>query len=345
MTAVALAVAAVLTPDYRFGELFFRWDGGWYLDVARNGYPHVLPVGPDGQAVASNIAFFPLYPLAIRGVSQATGMPLQAAALVVATTCGAATAVLLWLLVRRLSGIEVADRATALFCFFPGSFVLSMTYTEPMMTALATGCLLALLTRRWVTAGVTAGLATAARPNAVALVAACLWEAGRAVRRGEWRSLAAPALAPIGVIAFFGFLGFRTGHADAWLLTEQAWHERIDYGRSTVRDIGRVLRHPLADVNLLIGAVCVVFLVVTGVLLLRSKLPSVLVVYTAVIVFLAFTREVTASRPRFLLVAFPLLIPVAQKTRGVAFSVVLGSSAVLLAALAMLSTGSLAATP
>jgi hypothetical protein len=344
--AVALAAGAVLSPDYRFGDLFLRWDGAWYVEAARSGYPHTLPVGPHGGRGQSTVAFFPLFPLVIRSLARVTGMPLEASALVVTLGFGALATILVWLLVRRVAGSEVADRATALFCFFPGSFVLSMAYSEPLMLALAAGCLLALLSERWVIAGVAAGLATATRPNAIALVACCLWEGTRRVRRGEWRALAAPVLAPTGMLAFFGFLWVRTGRADAWFRTQgDAWEQKFDYGRRTLRDVGRMLQHPLADINVLIAVVCVVFLVVTGALLLRAQLPSVLLVYTAVIVFLAYTSEVTGSRPRFLLVAFPLLIPIAQKSRGVAFSVVLGSSAVLLAALAMLSTGGLAATP
>src|SRR5207253_1167110 len=125
---------------------------------------------------------------------------------------------LLWRLLARIWGREVADRGTALFCFFPGSFVLSMVYSEPLMLALAIGCLLALLDRRWLVAGVLAGLATGVRPNAVALVAACAWAAAVAiVKRREWRALVAPLLAPAGLVAFFAFLWARTGRPDAWI--------------------------------------------------------------------------------------------------------------------------------
>src|SRR5438128_829027 len=83
-----------------------------------------------------------------------------------------------------------AGRPVALFCFFPGAMVLSLAYSEALMLALAIGCLLALLKERWVTAGVLGAFATATRPNAVALVAACAWAAGTAIwRRRQWRAL------------------------------------------------------------------------------------------------------------------------------------------------------------
>src|SRR5207302_760700 len=85
-----------------------------------------------------------------------------------------------------LAGRRTARRATLLFCFFPGSIVFSMVYSEGVMIALAAGCLLALQQRRWLLAGVLGGLATAARPNAVVLVVACGWAAVDAVVRRGW---------------------------------------------------------------------------------------------------------------------------------------------------------------
>jgi len=38
-----------------------RWDAGWYLEIARDGYRYE-------PGVPSNAAFFPLYPLLIRAV-------------------------------------------------------------------------------------------------------------------------------------------------------------------------------------------------------------------------------------------------------------------------------------
>ena len=119
----------------------------------------------------------------------------------------------------------------------------------------------------------------------------------------------------------------------------------MDFGRSTVSDVWRVAQHPIADLNKLIAVASLAFLVVSGVLLLCSKLPAVLTVYTAVVVFMAFASEVGGSRPRFLLTAFPLIVAVAVRIRGLLFTVVLASSALLLAALTILSVASLKATP
>ena len=132
------------------------WDGSWYVQIARHGYG-------DQSGV---MAFFPGYPMSIRLVAAVTGLSDSAAAVVAALAWGALAAVLLWALSSALGDRSFADRSTALFAFFPGSFVFTMAYSEPMMLAASIGCLLCLHQRRWVLAGLCGALATATRPNA-----------------------------------------------------------------------------------------------------------------------------------------------------------------------------------
>ena len=54
-----------------------------------------------------------------------------------------------------------------LFAVFPGSFVLSFTYSEATLIVLAAACLLFLLREQWWLAGIAAMLGTATRPNGV----------------------------------------------------------------------------------------------------------------------------------------------------------------------------------
>jgi hypothetical protein len=78
----------------------------------------------------------------------------------------------------------VADRATLLFAAFS---------------------LLAAVNRRWLVAGVIATVGTAEHPTLIAAIGALGIVALREIwTRRDWRSLIAPALAPLGVLSFFG---------------------------------------------------------------------------------------------------------------------------------------------
>src|SRR5207302_5593334 len=124
---------------------------------------------------------------------------------------------------------RVADRAAVLFAFSPGAFVLSLVYAEGLLVLLSAACLLALLERRWLLAGVLAALAGATRPNATAAMLACAWAAGVAIWKDrEWRAAVAPLLAPVGVLGFFVFLWWHTGGAVIWFRGEfQGWGGRV----------------------------------------------------------------------------------------------------------------------
>lgn len=342
---VALWSASRLVPSTGLATMVLAWDGGWYLETARDGYPTDVEI-VQGKAVQSTIAFFPLYPLCIRAVHGAFGLSYQAAGLLVAGLAGVVAVVLLRALLDRLWGSEAADRGVVLFCFFPGALALSLTYSEALMLALTIGCLLALASRRWVGAGVLAALATACRPNAIVLVAACGWASFTAIRAGrDWRSLSAPLLAPLGFVAFQAFLWAHTGTADAWWRTQRdGWGERLS-AVATWDKIAEFSGAPLVDVNITVAVAGVVFLAVSTVLLVRARPPATILVYTAGIVLLALLSQTLGPRPRFILTAFPLVAVIGRWLRGSTFTLVVGCSATVLGSFAIVSVASLLATP
>ena len=341
----AMWAASRLVPSIGLASTVTAWDGGWYLATAEHGYPNSLPV-VDGHVGQSPIAFFPLYPLSVRALHSILGISHQAAGLVVAGLAGGVAVVLLRFLLERLWGSGAADRGVVLFCFFPGALVLSLTYSEALMLALAIGALLALLSRNWLIAGVLAGLATATRPNAIALVAACAWASFTAIRsEREWRSLAAPLLAPVGFLGYQAYLWSHTGHADAWFQTQRGgWGERLAIG-ATFDKLSEFMRSPMVDVNITIAVAGTVFVVVTLVLLVRARPPGPVLAYTVVVVLLALLSQTLGARPRFILTAFPLVAVLGRRVRGTSFSVAVACSATLLGSFTIVSVVSLLATP
>src|SRR3954471_19617019 len=208
----AIVAAAVARPDSGASTLAFdrpelthpfgpvldalfsplaRWDAVWFLDVAHSGYG-----GADS-------AFFPLYPLLVRGLAPA-GAPaaLLPAAYAVAL---AALAGALYLL-RRLAELELgnavaARRATLLLAFFPGALWLGAPYSESVFLLLSIGAIYAARTGRWAWAGACPGLASGTRTAGIVLLVplAILW----------WRSrLRRPRDAPWLAIAPAGLAGY-----------------------------------------------------------------------------------------------------------------------------------------
>jgi len=342
---LAFGVAMIVREGVTFRALLAPWDVGWYVTIASFGYPADIPI-VDGEVGQNATAFFPLYPLAIRWVDEVTPLDGVGAAVWLAVVGGLAAVLLLWALVREVEGPEVAGRSAALFVFFPASFVFLIGYSEGVMLPFAIGCLLALLRRQWVAAGLLSALATLARPNAVALCLACAWAAFVAIReRGEWRSVAAPLLSPLGAVAFTVFLWIRTGDPLVSLKTQRyGWGQRVDFGAKTLESATNALDRPI-DVNYVVSTLAVLFVIGGIVLMVRWRPPAIFWIYTVVVIGPVLLSATISSRPRFAMTAFPLLIAYARSARGMAWSALLATSGVLLGALTLLTITTLAATP
>jgi hypothetical protein len=340
----AMGLAAAHDHNLTLVGAFTRWDGQWYVVTAQHGYPTTIPELPDGEASPSGLAFFPLFPLLIRAVVVVTQLPYPFVAIVLAHLFGLAVAVLVWMLVQRISGRDAADRAAILFCFFPGAYVLSMAYAESVMLVAATACLIALLDRRWVVAGLAAAFATAARPNGLALCFCCAWAALAAIRRDrDWRALLAPALSPIGILAFFAYLAVRTKPDRlAWFRVErEAWEDSFDAGWTMFGNAIEIVTQggeKLRDLNYSMPAAGLLVVAAAGYLMWRWRPPAVVVIYTVIVIVLAIGSQQLGARPRFIFTAFPLVAAMAIAVRGHAFTLVAAGSAGLLAGLAILST-------
>jgi hypothetical protein len=157
------------------------WDAGWFLRVATEGYPHTFSYGPDGALEGNGLAFFPLYPMLIRGVS-ALGITAGTAAIAVSWLASIGAAVALHLLGTSLYGKRAGWALVAILCSAPVSVVLSMAYSESLFIALVAGMLVAAHRKVWWAAGLL-GLATAlTRPTGAAAAVALAVAAALAVR-------------------------------------------------------------------------------------------------------------------------------------------------------------------
>ncbi|MHB8499222.1 MAG: glycosyltransferase 87 family protein, partial [Acidimicrobiales bacterium] len=283
----------------------------------------------------STIAFFPLFPLVIRWVSTLTGLSYLASGIAVASLSGLTAMVGVWYLVRSFADRAATDRSVLLLAFFPGSFVLNMVYAEGMMVTLIAFGLWALLARRWVLAGLLGALASATSPVALAFELSCLWCAYRALAdERDWRSIAAPVLAPLGFVAFQTWLWVHTGDLWAWRVTERyGWQSTISpaFGLHSVLTLAR---HPISGTKtediLFVG---IVVTVVGAVVAIRRRMPMPVLLYGLAVAVLAFVSSPVGLRPRFLFDAFPLVIGVGLALRRWRYVPVLLASALSLVAL------------
>ncbi|HVL25182.1 MAG TPA: mannosyltransferase family protein [Thermomicrobiales bacterium] len=203
-----------------------RWDAGHYIRIAQNGYTD--PVDPGSPA------FFPLFPLLMRGAvllsgQEVTGGRLAAASVVVANLCFLIAVPVFAHLVNRRCGRDVALVATLLLCISPYSLFFSAGYSESLFLMLAVLMFTCVDRRWWLAAALIAGMASASRVTGLALAPALLLAAWRC--HASRRDLAGiVVLSPLGIVAYAAFTWRELGDPLA-LLTAQSgwggWNERV----------------------------------------------------------------------------------------------------------------------
>ncbi|MGW7512416.1 mannosyltransferase family protein [Streptomyces massasporeus] len=132
------------------------------------------------------------------------------------------------------------------------------------------------------------------------------------------RRILGMVLAPLGTAGYVLWVGHHTGKGLLGYLDVQAgWRNGFDGGWAFARFVAdKFTSFPaaLAGVGLIIGVASVVWLYVTGV---RQRQPLPLLVYTGVVTALALcASSYFGSKPRLLLPAFPLLLPLALALAG-----------------------------
>ncbi|MFY1669930.1 hypothetical protein ACN27G_08200 [Plantactinospora sp. WMMB334] len=307
LLGVLAVVVWGLRADRQPFRLLARADGGWYLGIAQHGYDM-------GARLQSDMAFFPLYPGLIAALEPVTPMDHRGTALAISWLASLAAA---WGIFAI--GDHLVDRRTGVLLVLvwgavPHAIVQSMAYTEGLFTAFTAWTLLALLRRQWLTAGVLCLLAGLTRPTATALIAvvglAALIAAVR--RRDGWRPVAAMLLAPAGWIGYLAWVGWVTGRPDGWFhIQSEGWNMAFDAGVSTVRRGARLLLSPSA-LDYYVVTLVIVLAVMLLLLCLLDRQPWQLVLFSALL--LANTLAAAGyyhAKARFLLPAFPLLLPVA----------------------------------
>lgn len=292
-------------------DVLTSWDGIWYMRIVRFGYPGYVPDSITYDDTQARVAFFPAFPYAVRWLDRILPGGDTFAALFLNIVLGALFILLVGILTRQWFGIDFAQRAMVLVAIFPGSFVLSFAYSEALLLVLAASCLVFLHRQNWLAAGLTAVIATASRPNGVAIAVACAVAALVAVRSTRSvRPLLAPVLAPIGFIAFQFLIDAHTGERRVWFRVQtEAWDEGASFGFTAIRRTLEAFTQPLTSPTDLITAASFVATIFLLYLAWRHhRLPLPAAAYSAVIIALMLLPATVTARPRFLFTAFPLLI-------------------------------------
>jgi hypothetical protein len=281
-----------------------QWDVVWYRWIAEHGYD---PAIGHGNAAA----FFPLYPLTWKVVGVLPGPFTLWGSLLSSALFGAALCLLYAITVRRYDE-RIARRTVLYLAIFPLTFVFSLPYAESLFLVLALLAFVLTWHERWWWGCLAGALAVLARPVGIALLPALAWRRYRS-EGWRWRAYLPLLLLPAAELAFFAYLGWRTGNFMAnpdaqergwgrgvstlpWVLVYTLWHDVLEGGHL------RFLIH-IAFTLFWCGLFYKAW---------RMRLPGEYLIYAALAVLLPTSGGLLVSIGRFGMVAFPLFWALAE---------------------------------
>ncbi len=304
----SLGIVYHVSP-YPWLDMWSRWDAMWYIKVATLGY-YFIP----GQE--STIAFYPLYPALLRGLTALLTLGREAniadytiAGLIISNVAFLFALTFLY----RLAALEfdegTAERAVWYLAVFPGSIFLSAPYAEPVFLALI--ILSFYLARRhfWAAGAYAGFLAALSRLVGAFAVIPFLAEAidhWRSTRRLDG-SFVTGWLPIIGALMFPVYLFLRFGDPLAFIHVQEAWKREVAYPWDAFLNY---LREPVAAhafrgslLDLTITTVALVLLAL-GI----RKLPLRYTIFATLVLFSSISTGTLTSMVRHTMGAFPLFM-------------------------------------
>lgn len=195
-------------------ELFSHWDGEWYTKIATLGYSYA----DDGEQ--HSVAFYPLFPLLIRGL-MTLGMRSDVAGVLINSFAFLGALVLIYFWVEQRYDTGVAKWTTAMLAWCPFSLFCTVMYTEGLFLFLTASALRSFERGEYIWAAVWGALTTATRGPGVALIPAFLLTAWRE-KRPPLAYFAGLASA-LGIFSFSIYCAIRFGDALAFVHVQKGW--------------------------------------------------------------------------------------------------------------------------
>jgi hypothetical protein len=292
-------------------DRWYRWDALWYGSIAQNGYQYA------GEREASNVAFFPLFPLVNGIASRLTGLPVPISGPLVSSLMTLAACLLLYRLARRETGDpDVAARSVVYLLAFPVAYYLAIGYSEALYALCVLGAFVLAREERWWWCGLAAFLGGLARLHGALLVVPLGYEylRQRGLQLGRLRADVVGVLGgPLGVLAFMGYLGVQFGQPLAHLQVQALFFRGIRAGAfpafpgaTLANYLSGLFGHPPATESVIETGAMLVLLVLA--LEVWARLPRVYGVYMLTVALFSLVGGDLISLPRFILPMFPVFM-------------------------------------
>ncbi len=324
-------------PDNLFLDGWSRWDSGWYIDIAQNGYSDEL------QNIYLNTAFFPLYPLVIKVLTYLTSN-YSLSGILISNLTLLISSILLFQLVKEKFEVETAEKSVLFLLLNPFSFFFSAVYTESLFLFAVLMAFIFAHKKRWLAASLCCAAAGATRLVGILTLLPIFYLYFESIEF-KWRKIKPDifwlSLGLVGMAGFMLFLGLKFGDPFLFAKSQNApgWKEGVGLfsALDALRMAGSWSALKTGGFPLIYVVHVLSFFVALSVLIVtRRKMPAAWWLWALATMLISFS--VWISMGRFLIVIFPLYVAVSQLFKGKQFDALLYVSTMLLSLFTLMFT-------
>ena len=315
---LAYAAAWLLAPTAGplregFFEIWVQWDAAHFLEVARFGYT-------DPSTDPHATAFFPLFPLLVRGV-EAVGFPLVAGAMAINTVASVVAAAYLFRLADDEIGEESGRRALVYLLLFPTTVFLIAPYSEALFLAGTIPAFYYARRGRWPLVAAPAAVACASRAAGLFVVAGLAFEflRQRDFTARRWRvAVGSLVVGLLPVAAFAAYLAHIQGDPFYFFVDQrEGWHRALVGPLDALRNTWELTTSNASPTNWILTWRLELVAALIGLGLLVWTLARRewgYAAFTGSMMAALLTSTWYFSIPRMLLTLFPLILGMAAFT-------------------------------
>ncbi len=281
-------------------------DGLNYIRIAQWGYGHL------------NEAFFPLYPLILRGIHSIIPLSFETIGVVVSTACFFIGLTVLYGIVAQLS-IKKARWVVVCILSFPTAFFFTAVYTEALFFLLTVLVLYFSHKKNWLLAGVCVSLASATRMIGICTAIFVLYELWKAKYKLKLFDIVGLLVMPMGLLSYMYYLFIQYGDPLRFVHIQALYEINRSVGRFIF--LPQVVWRYLKILVLAVGKPTIVaygvsiveFVLTMGAFFLlyygwKKKVKLSYVLYSLVVLIIPTLTGTFASMPRYILTIIPLSI-------------------------------------
>jgi Gpi18-like mannosyltransferase len=221
---VMLLITPLITQQSQGSNIIFGWDVFYAFDSFH--YEQIVTEGYKYSPATKEftVAFFPLFPLLISGLTH-LGIPFKIAGTLINNLAFLGALIFLFTWLNQHYNNSIARWTTAALAWFPMSLFGTVIYTEGLYLLCSIAALKAFENKQYIQTAIWGTLATATRPPGIALIPALLLVS--IIERRDIKAYLASLATGLGLLFYSLYCQIQFNDAFIFLRAQKAWRPSL----------------------------------------------------------------------------------------------------------------------